>query len=169
VCCFFAGLPFFFLLLKLELAVVHDAADGRIRLVADQDQVQIFFFGQAQGFARAHDPQLGAIGVDEANFGEADALVDGRQLCALLAGQAVKWTFYGQVFLSVNNNLDGSTQRIAASFAPLLADGLAPPSGLSARRARHAAPILAGIFCFLLGVRRPTGRKKDAGLGQQPR
>lgn len=98
-----AGLPFFLLLLKLELAVVHDAADGRVGLFAHQDQVQIFFFCQAQGFARAHDPQLSAVGIDKADFGEADALVDGRQLCTLLAGEAVKWTLYGQVFLSERN------------------------------------------------------------------
>ena len=63
-------------LLVLVLRVVQDAADGRLGVGRDLDQVEVALLRLAQGLVGAHDPHLLAVLVDEPDLGNADALVD---------------------------------------------------------------------------------------------
>nr|WP_228430491.1 hypothetical protein [Baekduia soli] len=62
--------------LVLELGVVQDAADGRTGLRRHLDQVEISLLRHAQGLVGPHDPDLLAVIADDADLGDADALVD---------------------------------------------------------------------------------------------
>src|SRR5690606_14362221 len=65
------------LLLQLEheFAEIHHAADRRVTVRLDFDQVESFFLGKAQGFvAREHANHL-AVAADHAHFRDADLLV----------------------------------------------------------------------------------------------
>ena len=62
--------------LVLELAVVHELADGRTRHRGDLDEIQVGFGGEFQGLADRHDADLLALGADEAYLGDADPVVD---------------------------------------------------------------------------------------------
>ena len=64
------------LLLVLELAEVHDAANGRLLLRGDFDQVEPDFAGLLQGLDGFDDAQLGAVVSDDADRRDADLLVD---------------------------------------------------------------------------------------------
>src|SRR5690606_17848576 len=61
--------------LVLVLAVVHDLADGGPRRRRDLDQVETLLFRLGEGDLRRHDPELRAIGGDQAHFTCADAPV----------------------------------------------------------------------------------------------
>src|SRR5581483_1894965 len=67
--------------LVLELAVVHELADGRPGLRGDLDEVEIRFPGQPQRVVDAHDADLLTVRPDEAYLGHPDPVVDAR-LCA---------------------------------------------------------------------------------------
>ena len=62
----------------LELAVVHDLADGRPLLVGHLDQVQAGLAGHLQGLGRRDDAVLLALGPDQADGTDPDLLVDPR-------------------------------------------------------------------------------------------
>ncbi|GAA1209352.1 hypothetical protein GCM10010213_13010 [Microbacterium maritypicum] len=68
---------FLFLLggLVLELAVVHDLDDGRLRVGGDLDEVEIGFLREAQRGLDADNADLLTRGADEADLGDADALI----------------------------------------------------------------------------------------------
>ena len=72
----FLGFLLFFSLLKAELAIVHDLADGGIGLGGDVHQVESLFFGGIQRLLKGHDPQLLALAVDQPDFLFPDFLVD---------------------------------------------------------------------------------------------
>jgi hypothetical protein len=72
----FAGLAFLLGLLVQELPVVEDAADGRIDIRGNLNQVEGGLLGQRQGFPQGNDTQVLAIGPDEANLTGADLFVD---------------------------------------------------------------------------------------------
>src|SRR5690606_8703783 len=76
-----AGLPGLLRALVLELAVVHELADRRAGLRRDLDEVELGLLRKAQGVLDAHDSDLFAVRSDQANLGNADAVVDAR-LCA---------------------------------------------------------------------------------------
>ena len=64
-----------FLLRVLELAVVDDFADGRPLVGSDLDQVQSSLASRFESFARRHDAEHDALGVDDPHGGDADLLV----------------------------------------------------------------------------------------------
>src|SRR5436190_15221637 len=76
------GLPAPLLLLVLELAEVHDAADRRHRRRRDLDEVESFLPCDGQGLRRRHDAELLAGVVDDADFADPDALVDPHAIVA---------------------------------------------------------------------------------------
>ena len=63
-------------LLVLVLRVVQDAADGRLGLGGDLDEVELLALRVAQRLLGRHDADLLAGLVDEPDLGNADALVD---------------------------------------------------------------------------------------------
>jgi hypothetical protein len=67
-------------LLVLVLRVVQDAGDGRARLGRHLDEVEIAVLRVAQGLVGAHDTDLLSILADDADLGNADALVDPRRV-----------------------------------------------------------------------------------------
>ena len=64
--------------LVLELAVVHELADGRTGHRGDLDQIQVRLGGEFEGLADRHDADLLALGADETDLGDADPVVDPR-------------------------------------------------------------------------------------------
>jgi hypothetical protein len=71
-----AGLAGLLRALVLELSVVHELADRGSSGRCDLDEVQIGFLGETQGILDADDADLLAFGTDEADLGDADAVVD---------------------------------------------------------------------------------------------
>ncbi len=71
---------FFFALGLLEtiLAVIHDAANGRLRIGSNLDQVEIALVGELLRIARRHNAELFAVVTDHADFRVADLLIDLR-------------------------------------------------------------------------------------------
>src|SRR5204863_115871 len=66
----------FLRLAVLELAVVHQLADGRLRKRSDFHQIDFGFLGHFQGLGDRHDADLLAGGSDQAHFGRVDLDVD---------------------------------------------------------------------------------------------
>ena len=64
--------------LVLELAVVHELADGRAGHRCDLDQIQIGLAGQTQGVLNADDADLLSGRANEPHFRDVDAVVDTR-------------------------------------------------------------------------------------------
>src|SRR5690606_232221 len=64
-----------FLLLELELAIVHDPADRRVGVGLDFHQVHASLFGHGQGLGAGQDARLFALGVNHAYPRDADILV----------------------------------------------------------------------------------------------
>jgi hypothetical protein len=64
------------LLLVLELAEVHDPADGRLLVRRHLDEVEARLPRQVQGLVRGDDAQLGAVGPDHADRSDPDLVVD---------------------------------------------------------------------------------------------
>jgi hypothetical protein len=62
-------------LLVKELAIVLNAADGRLRGGGDLHEVQAFVFGCFYGFEDRQDANLFAFGADNANFAGADTVI----------------------------------------------------------------------------------------------
>ncbi len=58
-----------------ELAVVHDAAHGRIGLWRNFDQIEIQFASQRESVGCGTNSYLASIGSDEANLARTNALV----------------------------------------------------------------------------------------------
>jgi hypothetical protein len=67
-------LPLF--LLVLELAVIHDAANGRLLLGRDLDEVQADFAGALEGFDSFENAEHFSFMSNHADRGDADLLVD---------------------------------------------------------------------------------------------
>jgi hypothetical protein len=65
-----------FLLLILELAIVHQAADGRLRGRRDLDQVDVFLFCQTQGVEQLDDAERFSLNPGQPDFRCADLAVD---------------------------------------------------------------------------------------------
>ena len=63
-------------LLVLELAVVHDLADGRLRVGRDLDEVEALLGGDAVGVAHAEQAQLRAVDADQATRASGDFPID---------------------------------------------------------------------------------------------
>ena len=68
------------LLLVLVLRVVEQAADRRARVRRDLDQVEIGLAGDPAGLVGVDDPDLLAVGADQADLRNADALVDASRV-----------------------------------------------------------------------------------------
>ena len=64
------------MLLILELAVVEDAADGRLGLGGDLDQIELRLLRQADRFVDRHDADLLTFRADQANLRGADLAID---------------------------------------------------------------------------------------------
>ena len=62
--------------LVLELAEVHELAHGRTGVGGDLDQVEVGLGGQPKGVLDAHDADLLAVGADQPDLGDPDAVVD---------------------------------------------------------------------------------------------
>ena len=67
-------------LLVLVLRVVEHPADGRARLGRHLDEVEIALLRVGQRLGRLDDADLLAVLADEADFGNADPVVDPRQV-----------------------------------------------------------------------------------------
>src|SRR6266571_3780758 len=70
------GFVSFFRLAVLELAVVHQFADGRLGKRSNFHQIDFGFLGHFQGLGNRHDADLLAGGSDQAHFGRIDLDVD---------------------------------------------------------------------------------------------
>ena len=64
------------LLLVTVLAEIHDAADRRLCLRRDLDEIEMLLFRHAQGVARRHDAELLAGRARDAHLANADFFVD---------------------------------------------------------------------------------------------
>ncbi len=62
--------------LVLELAVVHDAADGRVRLGGDLDEVEIELPGEGEGFGQRLDADLLPVVSHQSDLSSPDPIVD---------------------------------------------------------------------------------------------
>ncbi|MCW2749810.1 MAG: hypothetical protein JWR83_920, partial [Aeromicrobium sp.] len=60
----------------LELAVVHEAAHGWTGCGSNLNEIEIGFCCQSQGILNADDAYLFTARTDEANFWNADSVVD---------------------------------------------------------------------------------------------
>jgi hypothetical protein len=67
-------------LLILELAIVHDLADRRLRVGSDLHEVEVLLVGDALGVANAEQTKLGTIDADQAAGTRVDLVVDARTL-----------------------------------------------------------------------------------------
>jgi len=63
---------------ELVLAIVHDPANGRVGRGGNLHEIQAFTFSDPDSFIGSHDPQLGAVFVDDPDFGSPNAIVDTR-------------------------------------------------------------------------------------------
>jgi hypothetical protein len=61
--------------LVLELPVVHDLDDGRLRVGSNFDKVEVCFLSEAQSDLDTDDADLLTRGADEADLGDADAVI----------------------------------------------------------------------------------------------
>jgi hypothetical protein len=77
---------FLFALLVLELAVIHDPADGWAGGGSDFDEIQLALAGAVEGLAGGDDPDLGAVEIDQPDFRYPDFVVDPGEI----AGGAFK-------------------------------------------------------------------------------
>jgi len=73
-----ARLVLLLLLLELELAIVQDLANGRIRVGHDLDQIEAGLRGGFESRRRGHDALLLALLIDQQDARNADVLVDAR-------------------------------------------------------------------------------------------
>src|SRR5207302_1447421 len=71
----FLCLPFLFFLLVEELAVIHDAADRRLRGGRNLHQVEVLLPGLFERLKWRHDADLVALVVNHANFARANAFI----------------------------------------------------------------------------------------------
>src|SRR5262249_62083827 len=67
----------------LVLAEVHDTAHRRARLGRHLDEVEFLLAGGFEGLGDRHDPELLAIGADDADLTNPDAFVDTDVLACL--------------------------------------------------------------------------------------
>ena len=74
------GFVLFFLLLILELAEVHDPADGRFLVRGNLDQIKPSLPSASQRLVGGDDPELASFGGDHADRGNPDLLVDAMVL-----------------------------------------------------------------------------------------
>jgi len=70
------GFVVFLLLLKQELPVVHDLADGRLRRRRDLYEIEIFLFGHVQRLLDRNDTDLSTLVVNQTYLGSPDQFVD---------------------------------------------------------------------------------------------
>ncbi len=66
----------FFLLLVFPLAVVHDAADGGIRVWSDFDEIEACIACALKGDVCIYDTSLSFILIDESDRGDTNAFID---------------------------------------------------------------------------------------------
>ena len=78
-----ARLSFFLLRFVLELAIVHDFANRRVRIWRDFHQIEACFFGHDHRTFRCHDTDVFAFCANKANFGGPDTVVDAWACVAL--------------------------------------------------------------------------------------
>ena len=71
-----AGLLLLLLLLVLVLRVIEQSRDRRLRAGSDLDQVEVGVLGALEGIGDLDDAELLAVGADQPDLGNADALVD---------------------------------------------------------------------------------------------
>ena len=64
------------LLLIAELAVVHQAADGRRRIGRNLNEVHVGVFRHAQSLDRTNNPDLGAVDAGQSDLGDSDLTID---------------------------------------------------------------------------------------------
>ena len=67
---------FLFVLFVLELAEVHDSADGWLFIRSHFHQIQSRVAGAVQCFVGGDDPKLCSVGTDDANRGDTNLVVD---------------------------------------------------------------------------------------------
>jgi len=79
----FAGFRFALLGLVFEFAEIHDLAHGRIGIGRDLDQVQTRFLGHFHGATGRDNPDVFAVGTNQADFVRADIFVNARACVSL--------------------------------------------------------------------------------------
>ncbi|GLX99327.1 hypothetical protein Hesp01_72770 [Herbidospora sp. NBRC 101105] len=62
--------------LVLELAVVHELADGRACRRRDLNEIEVGLLGELQGVVDGDDADLLAVRADEADLGDTNTIVD---------------------------------------------------------------------------------------------
>src|SRR5262249_30279044 len=72
------------LVLVFELAVVEDLADRRFGFRVHLDQVETHLLRDLARFVGGHHAQHAAVGADDADFGDADSMIDADLRPALL-------------------------------------------------------------------------------------
>jgi hypothetical protein len=71
-----ARVPLALRLFVLELAVVQDAADGRLTVGVNLDEIEAGFTGAGQGFREGYYPVVLAVRPDDTDLARADPLVN---------------------------------------------------------------------------------------------
>ena len=72
----FFNAPFFFFLVVLVFAVIHDPADRRLGRRRDLDEIEVVLFRQVERAAQDHNAQLFGIGPDHADLRSPDTVID---------------------------------------------------------------------------------------------
>ena len=103
-------------LVELELAVVHDPADRRVGLGRHLDEVEIQLPGDGERLGQRLDPELLAVGIDEADLPGADPIVDPVLVVVGCSGYAASLLVIGP--LTRKRQASGSNARPLAVDRP---------------------------------------------------
>lgn len=87
-------------LLILELAVIHDLANGRIGIGSDLDKVKTFFLGNTKSFASVQNAQLFTVVVNNPYLRNSDPFVASNAVIPPSAGAVMSSKSYSS-FLRV--------------------------------------------------------------------
>lgn len=103
-----AGLGFALLLFVLELAEIHDLTDRRIGIGRDLDQIQTCILCHNKRARRGYDPNVFAVGANQADFRAPDAIIDAWAGVAR-RGRVMRSAGYGAIPSVVSLNYGGET------------------------------------------------------------
>ena len=140
-----ARLVLLLLLLELELAVVEDLADGRIRVRNDLNQIQAGLFGGFERGGGRHHALLLAVLIDQQNAGNADIFVHARPV---LDGRRLHRTANRQCSGTVETQKTPGRATALRSFHQYMTRGA---SGIKARARAEATKELAACATCATG------------------
>src|SRR6478752_641655 len=81
---------FLFLFLILELAIINDLADGRLRIRRNLHEIQALFFSHLQSFIGRHNSYLIAFFINQADLRHSNSLIQ-PMFVFILVGDGCSW------------------------------------------------------------------------------